>query len=90
METWRVLGAIALGAGGLLLVLVAMAQARDSAVRPRSSDDGAAGRVARAALIGLSLLAVTVVLALTVLPQFVIWGVAAAAWLILLTLFLAS
>jgi hypothetical protein len=34
--------------------------------------------------------AIAVVLSLTVLPQFVVWGVAAATWLILLVLFLAG
>jgi hypothetical protein len=90
MQTWRILGTIALGTGGLLMVLVAMAQARDSAVRRRREDDGTGGRVARAGLIGLALVAIAVVLRLTVLPQFVVWGVTAATWLILLVLFLAG
>jgi hypothetical protein len=98
METWRVLGAMAIGVGGLLMVLVAMAQARDSAVRPRGRpsyrprgrDDGVGARVARAAGIGMLLLVIMVVLTLTVLPQVVVWGVAAATWLMLLTLFLVG
>jgi len=86
-----VLGAVAVGSGGLMLVLVAMAQARDSAVRTRRSGrESKVARVARAAVIGLVAVALTLVLVLTVLPQLVVWALAATAWLILLALFLAG
>jgi len=91
MELWRVAGAAAVRAGGPLLVLVAMAQARDSAVRARRTrHEGRTARVARAAGTGVAVLAVVVVLVLTVLPQLVVWGLAAAVWLILLALFLVG
>ena len=85
------LGAVAVGGGGLMLVLVAMAQARDSAVRTRRSGrESKVTRVARAAVIGFVAVALTLVLVLTVLPQLVVWALAATAWLILLALFLAG
>jgi hypothetical protein len=91
MELWRVIGAAAVGLGGLMLVLVAMAQARDSAVRARRTrHEGRTARIARAAAIGLGLLAVILALTLTVLPQFVVWALAAAVWLILLALFIVG
>jgi hypothetical protein len=91
MELWRVLGAVAVGSGGLLLVLVGMAQARDSAVHTRrAAYEGKGVRVARAAAIGLVIVTLTVLLVLTVLPQVVVWGIAVAAWLIMLALFLSG
>ncbi len=91
METWRIIGTSVVGIGGLLMVLVGMAQARDSSVRGRMTrSEGVHSRVARAAAIGLAVLAVLVVLTLTVLPQFVVWAVAATVWLILLALFLVG
>jgi hypothetical protein len=91
MEVWRVLGAAAVGGGGLLLVLVAMAQTRDSTVRARRTGrESTAARVARTAGIGLVAVALAVVLVLTVLPPLVVWAVAATAWLILLALFLVD
>lgn len=82
------IGGLAVGSGGLLMVLVAMAQARDSAVRGRlTRHEGSRARVARAGGIGLGVLVVLMALALTVLPQFVVWAVAASVWLILLALF---
>jgi len=86
-----VLGAVAVGSGGLMLVLVAIAQARDSAVRTRRTGrESKVARVARAAVIGLVAVALAVLLVLTVLPQLVIWALAATAWLILLALFVAG
>lgn len=91
MDTWRIISTTVLGTGGLLMVLVAMAQARDSAVRGRMTRyEGQHARVAQAAGIGLGLLAVLLVLSLTVLPLFVIWAAASATWLILLALFLVG
>jgi hypothetical protein len=91
MELWRMLGGAAVGSAGLLLVLVAMAQARDSAVATRRrSLEGTGARVARAGGVGLAVLLVLMLLVLTVLPQQVVWGLGAALWLILLALFLAG
>lgn len=91
METWRILSTTAVGIGGLLMVLVAMAQARDSSVRGRRTrHEGVHTRVARSAAIGLAVVAVLVLLSLTVLPQYIVWAVAAALWLILLALFLVG
>lgn len=91
METWRIFGTVAVGTGGLLMVLVAMAQARDTTVRGRMTRyEGTHLRVTRAALIGLAVLAVLVVLTLTVLPQAVVWAITATLWLILLALFLVG
>ncbi|HEY3262931.1 MAG TPA: hypothetical protein VGJ95_22115 [Pseudonocardiaceae bacterium] len=91
MELWRVLGATALGIGGLLLVLVAMAQARDSALPSGRRDrHDTSVRVARTAMIGVSVVTMTVLLVLTVLPQFAVWALTAAVWLILITLFLSG
>jgi hypothetical protein len=91
MDTWRVLGSVLLGLGGLLAVLVAMAQARDSAIGLRRGDGPSVGvRVAAAAGIGLGVLAVVLLLSLTILPLFVVWGLGIAVWLILAALFLAG
>ena len=91
MEVWRAIGAVVVGIGGLLLVLVAMAQVRDNAVsRRRTGLESTAARVARTAAIGLLAVALIVVLVLTVLPPLVVWAVAATAWLILLALFLVD
>jgi hypothetical protein len=91
MQVWRVLGAVVLGSGGLLAVLVAMAQARDSAIGIRAGrQPKTGGRVAAAAGTGLAVLAVALLLTLTVLPQSVVWALAVAVWLILLALFLVG
>lgn len=87
METWRVLGAVAAGCGGLLLIIISMAHAREHAVREkRSRFADTAARVSRTGLIGLAALAVGLLLMLTVLPQFMVWTTAAAVWLILVAL----
>lgn len=92
METWRIIGAAIVGVGGLLLVLVAMAQTRDSAVRGRSGirREVSSWRVARTGLIGLVVLAVLVLLTFTVLPQAVVWTVATVTWLVLGVLILVD
>lgn len=91
VELWRSLGAVAVGSGGLLLVLIAMAQARDSAVHTRrDAYEGKRARVARTGLIGVIIVTLAVLLALTVLPPVVVWGGAVVAWLILLVLFLSG
>jgi RsiW-degrading membrane proteinase PrsW (M82 family) len=89
MDVWRVIGAVIVGLGGVLLVMVAMAQARDSAIRfRRRGDEPPPARVLRTALLGLAILGVTLVLVLTVLPQLAVWTLSALIWLILGVLFL--
>lgn len=92
MELWRVIGAVIIGIGGLLLVLVAMAQARDgAALRYRRGGRGPTGpAVLRTAMLGLAVLGVTEVGVLTVLPQFIVWTMSALIWLILGVLILAD
>lgn len=91
METWRIIGGAAAGCGGLLLVLVAMAQARDSVVHGRATRlDTPNQRVARSAAFGLTVVTVMVLLCLTVLPMLVVWSVAAAVWLLMLTVLVLS
>lgn len=91
MQMWRLLAGVLVGCGGLLGVLVAMAQARDSAASIRSNRPTAtATRVAAVAGVGLLLTTITVLLVLTVLPASVTWALTAAVWLILLALFLVG
>lgn len=92
MEFWRVIGAVVIGIGGLILVLVAVAQARDSAaLRERRGGRGPAGPVVlRTALLGAAVVALVVVGVLTVLPQVVVWTVSALMWLVLGVVILAD
>jgi hypothetical protein len=85
VELWRVIGAVIVGIGGLLLVLVAVAQARDgAALRQRRGGRGPAGPVVlRTTLLGAAVLALIVIGVLTVLPQIVVWTVSALMWLVL-------
>ncbi|MFD7652678.1 hypothetical protein ACFV4N_01705 [Actinosynnema sp. NPDC059797] len=71
METWRIVATSAFLVGGLVMVLVGMAQARDRKGARR-------GDVRRAALIGLAVVAVVAVLIAYVLPSVVAWGVVGA------------
>ncbi|MEU4801188.1 hypothetical protein [Actinosynnema sp. NPDC023587] len=71
METWRIVAAGSFIVGGLIMVLVGMAQARD-----RKNARGA--DVWRAALIGLGVVAVVAVLIAYVLPSVAAWGIVAA------------
>lgn len=71
VETWRIVATSAFLLGGLVMVLVGMAQARDRRGARR-------GDVRRAAGIGLALVAVVAVLIASVLPSVVAWGVVAA------------
>ncbi|MEU5693535.1 hypothetical protein [Actinosynnema sp. NPDC020468] len=72
VETWRIVATGSFLLGGLVLVLVGMAQARDR--------KGARhGDVVRAAVVGLAVVAVVAVLIAYVLPSVVAWGVVAAA-----------
>ncbi|MCP2258022.1 hypothetical protein LX15_001709 [Streptoalloteichus tenebrarius] len=76
VETWRIVATCLLTLGGLVLVLVAMAQARDRKGSTR-------GDVARSALISLGVLAVADALAATVLPSTITWGIVAAEWILI-------
>ena len=85
------IGGVIVGVGGVLLVLVAMAQARDTAVRTKYNVREPTGqRVLRTALLGVALLGVTMALVLTVLPSLIVWTLSALMWLILGMLILAD
>jgi hypothetical protein len=71
MDTWRVVATSSFGVGGLVMVLVAMAQARD---RRGSSHR----EVIRAGLIALAVVALIALQIATWLPSVVSWGVVAA------------
>ena len=71
METWRIVATSSFLLGGLVMVLVAMAVARDRKGAMRS-------QVWRAAGIGALAVAVVAVLIAYVLPSVVAWGVVAA------------
>ena len=85
-------GAAIVGVGGLVLVMAAVAQARDgAALRTRRGGRGPAGpAVLRASLLGLSLVAVVIIGVLTVFPQFVVWTLSALIWLVVAVLILAD
>ncbi|MBB4968963.1 hypothetical protein [Saccharothrix violaceirubra] len=71
METWRIVATGSFLLGGLVLVLVGMAQARDrKGSRPAD--------VKRAAFVGLALVGIVAVLVAYVLPSVAAWGVVAA------------
>ncbi|MET0235318.1 MAG: hypothetical protein ABW224_11810, partial [Kibdelosporangium sp.] len=71
METWRVIAGALIGFGGLILVLLAMAQTRDRKGSTNSS-------VALAGVISFTLVVLLCVLSLTVLSGPVVWGLVAA------------
>jgi hypothetical protein len=71
VDTWRIIASGLFGLGGLVLVLVAMAQVRD---RKRSSHF----EVVRAGLIGLAVVAVIALLIVYWLPSVVAWALVAA------------
>ncbi|CCH27611.1 hypothetical protein ABZ816_07930 [Actinosynnema sp. NPDC047251] len=71
METWRIVAAGSFIVGGLIMVLVGMAQARDRK-HAQASD------VWRAALIGLAAVAVIALLIAYLLPSVAAWGIVAA------------
>lgn len=85
-------GAVIVGVGGLVLVMVAVAQARDgAALRARRGGRGPTGpAVLRTSLLGLSLVAVVIVGVLTAFPQFVVWTLSALIWLVVAVLILAD
>lgn len=71
METWRLVASGLFVLGGLVMVLVAMAQVRD---RKRTSHF----EVIRAGLISLAVVAVLTLLIAYVLPSVVSWALVAA------------
>jgi hypothetical protein len=80
MEAWRVIAGVLIAAGGILLVLMTMAYARE-----RKGSTG--GTVALAGLIAFVLLTLLCVLSLTVLPGLAVWiivAVVAATGVVLL------
>ena len=83
METWRVIAAVLIGFGGLILVLLAMAQTRD---RKGATN----GTVALAGVISFTIVALLCVLSLTVLAPALVWGFVAAIGIINTVLFLTS
>ncbi|KAA2262243.1 hypothetical protein F0L68_13220 [Solihabitans fulvus] len=83
MQTWRVVATALFGAAGLILVLVAMAQARDR----RGATHG---HVVRVGLIALLVVVLVGALILTVLPSTVAWALVAACGIAVVTLTLAN
>ena len=83
METWRVIAGVLIGFGGLILVLLAMAQTRDRKGATNST-------VALSGAISLTVVALLCVLSLTVLPGPVVWGVVAAVGVVNTVLLLTS
>ncbi|MBB5959000.1 putative membrane protein [Saccharothrix tamanrassetensis] len=71
METWRIVATGSFVLGGLIMVLVGMAQARDRR-------HGTSADVWRAALIGLAVVAVVALLIAYWLPSVAAWGIVAA------------
>jgi hypothetical protein len=67
VETWRVIAGVLIGFGGVILVLLAMAQTRDRKGSTHSS-------VALAGVISFTIVLLLGVLSLTVLPGAVVWG----------------
>nr|WP_042184609.1 hypothetical protein [Kibdelosporangium sp. MJ126-NF4]CEL16403.1 hypothetical protein [Kibdelosporangium sp. MJ126-NF4] len=83
METWRVIAGVLIGFGGLILVLLAMAQTRDRKGATNST-------VALAGAISLTVVVLLCVLSLTVLPGPVVWGIVAAVGVVNTVLLLTS
>ncbi|SFR15861.1 hypothetical protein SAMN04488564_104253 [Lentzea waywayandensis] len=71
METWRIIATSLFAAGGLVLVLVAMAQVRDRKHSRRTE-------VLQAGLIGLVVVAVVTASIALWLPSVVAWALVAA------------
>jgi uncharacterized membrane protein len=71
METWRIIATGLFGVGGLVMVLVAMAQVRDRKHSQRVD-------VVKAGLIGLVVVAVITVSIALWLPSVVAWALVAA------------
>ena len=71
METWRIIATSLFGVGGLVMVLVAMAQVRDRKHSRRTE-------VVQAGLIGLVVVAVITASIALWLPSVVAWALVAA------------
>ena len=84
-------GAGIIGVGGLVLMMVAVAQARDGAALRTRRGRGPAGPVVlRTLLLGLAVIAVTIIGVLTVLPQLLVWTLSALIWLVAGVIILAD
>jgi hypothetical protein len=83
VETWRLIAGVLIAGGGLILVLLAMAQTRD-----RKGSTG--GQVALAGAISFVVLALLCVLSLTVFPGPLVWGLVVAVGVINTVLLLTS
>ena len=83
METWRIIATSLLAAGGVVLVLVTMAQARER----RGSTTGG---VALAGVIAFVAMLVLCLLSVTVLPSGLVWSLVVALGVIVSVLVLVS
>jgi hypothetical protein len=83
METWRIIATGLFGVGGLVMVLVAMAQVRDRKHSQRKE-------VAQAGLIGLVVVAVITLSIALWLPSVVAWALVAATAMAVLFLTMAD
>ncbi|MFD8499564.1 hypothetical protein [Amycolatopsis sp. NPDC059657] len=82
MEAWRVVAAVGWGVVGVPLVLIVMAKIRDRT--------GSSGQVAIGGAIGVTVLILTAVLMLTVLPGVLTWVIVAVAAAAVSVMMLAS
>lgn len=83
METWRIIATSLFGVGGLVMVLVAMAQVRDRKHSERKE-------VVQAGLIGLVVVAVITLSIGLWLPSVVAWALVAATAMAVLFLTMAD
>jgi uncharacterized membrane protein len=83
METWRIIATCLFGAGGLVMVLVAMAQVRDRKHSQRVE-------VIQAGLIGLVVVVVVTASIALWLPSVVAWALVAATAMAVLFLTMAD
>jgi hypothetical protein len=83
METWRIVATSLFGVGGLVMVLVAMAQVRDRKHSHRKE-------VLQAGLIGLVVVAVITLSMALWLPSVVAWALVAATAMAVLFLTMAD
>ncbi|NGY59630.1 hypothetical protein G7043_11900 [Lentzea sp. NEAU-D13] len=83
METWRIIATSLFGVGGLVMVLVAMAQVRDRKHSERKE-------VVQAGLIGLVVVAVITLSIALWLPSVVAWALVAATAMAVLFLTMAD
>ncbi|MBB3050123.1 uncharacterized protein YggE [Prauserella isguenensis] len=82
METWRILAASLLGVAGVLAVLMIMARAREKTGRWQT--------VAVTGLVGVTALALTCILTLTVLSPAASWWLAGGVAVVVAVLAMAS